>query len=91
MSSALLNIVSVLNGTNWLSWAESMDTYVMSEGRCCILTTQRLSIPVAVTGTDGDITNQDDIDKAAEKQEDWDKDDECVMGYIRLRVSPDIA
>jgi hypothetical protein len=27
MSSALFNIVLVLNGTNWLSWAESMDAY----------------------------------------------------------------
>jgi hypothetical protein len=91
MSFALLNIVSILNGTNWLSWAESMDAYVMSEGRRRVLMTQRPSIPVAVTGTDGDITNQDDIDKATKKQEDWDKDDERVMDYIRLRVSPDVA
>jgi oligoendopeptidase F len=91
MSSTLLNIVPVLNGTNWLSWAEFMDAYVMSEGRRRVLTTQRPSIPVAVTGTDGEITNQDDIDKATEKQEDWDKDNERVMGYIRLRVSPDVA
>jgi hypothetical protein len=91
MSSALLNIVPVLNGTNWQSWSKSMDAYVMSEGRCRVLTAQRPSIPVAITGTDGDITNQDDIDKATEKQEDWDKDDERVMGYIRLRVSPDVA
>jgi oligoendopeptidase F len=91
MSSALLNIVLVLNGTNWQSWSESMDAYVMSEGRRRVLTAQCPSIPVAVTGTDGDITNQDDIDKATEKQEDWDKDDERVMGYIRLRVSPDVA
>jgi oligoendopeptidase F len=91
MSSALLNIVPVLNGTNWLSWAESMDAYVMSEGCHRVLTTQHPSIPAAVTGTAGDITNQEDIDKATEKQEDWDKDDERVMGYIRLRVSPDVA
>jgi hypothetical protein len=57
MSSALLNIVPVLNSTNWLSWAESMDAYVMSEGRRRVLTTQRPSIPVTVTGTDRDITN----------------------------------
>jgi hypothetical protein len=91
MSSALLNIVPVLNGTNWLSWAESMDAYVMSEGRRHVLTTQRPFIPVTVTGTNGDITNQNDIDKATKKQEDWDKDDERVMGYIHLRVSPDVA
>jgi hypothetical protein len=68
-----------------------MDAYVMSKGRHRVLTTQRPFIPATVTGTAGDITNQEDIDKATEKQEDWDKDDERVMGYIRLRVSPDIA
>jgi hypothetical protein len=91
MSSALLNIVPVLNSTNWLSWAESMDAYVMLEGCRCVLTTQRPSISVAITGTNRDITNQDDIDKATEKQEDWNKDDERVMGYICLRVSLDVA
>jgi hypothetical protein len=91
MSSALLNIIPVLNGTNWLSWAEFMDAYVMSKGHRRVLTTQRLSIPVAVTSTDRDITNQDDIGKATKKQEDWNKDNERMMGYICLRVSPDVA
>jgi hypothetical protein len=91
MSSALLNIIPVLNSTNWLSWAKSIDAYVMSEGCRHVLTTLRPSIPVAVTGTDGDITNQSEIDKATKKQEDWNKDNERVMGYICLRVSPDVA
>jgi hypothetical protein len=61
-----------------------MDAYVMSEGHCHVLMTLRPSIPVAVTGTDRDITNQSDIDKATKKQKDWDKDNERMMGYIRL-------
>jgi hypothetical protein len=68
-----------------------MDAYVMSEGRCHVLTTSRPSIPVAVTSTDRDITNQGEIDKATEKQEDWDKDNKHMMGYIHLCVSPDVA
>jgi hypothetical protein len=91
MSSALLNIIPVLNGTNWQSWSESMDAYIMSEGRRHVLTTTRPSIPAEITGTDGDVTNQSEIDKATKKQEDWDKDNERVMGYIRLRVFLDVA
>jgi hypothetical protein len=70
MSSALLNIVSVLNSTNWQSWSESIDAYVISKGRHHVLMMLYSSIPVAITGTDRDITNQSDIDKATEKQED---------------------
>jgi hypothetical protein len=84
MSSALLNIVPVLNGTNWLSWAKLMDAYIMSEGCCHILMTSRPSIPVTIIGIDRDITNQNDIDKATEKQEGWNKDNEHMMGYIHL-------
>jgi hypothetical protein len=91
MSSALLNIVPVLNGTNWVSWSESMDAYIMSEGRRQVLTKVRPTIPAEITGTDGEVTNQTKIDKATTVQEDWDQDNERVMGYIRLRVSPDVA
>jgi hypothetical protein len=69
MSSTLLNIILVLNGTNWQSWSKSIDAYIMLERCHHILTTLRLSIPVAVTGTNGDVSNQSDIDKATEKQE----------------------
>jgi hypothetical protein len=91
MSSALLNIVPVLNGTNWQSWSKSIDTYIMSEGRCHVLTMTCPSIPAKITGTNGDVINQGEIDKATKKQEDWDKDNERMMGYICLRVSPDVA
>jgi hypothetical protein len=91
MSSALLNIVPVLNGTNWQSWSESMDAYIMSEGRRHVLTTMRPAVPAVTFDNDGNVDNQSDVDKATEKQEDWDKDNERVMGYIRLRVSPDVA
>jgi hypothetical protein len=70
MSSALLNIIPVLNGTNWQLWSESIDAYVISEGHRQVLTTSQPSISVTVTGTDRDITNQSEIDKATEKQED---------------------
>jgi hypothetical protein len=91
MSSALLNIVPVLNSTNWLSWSESMDAYIMSEGRRHVLTTTCPDVPTITIDNDGNVDNQSNIDKATEKQEDWDKDNECMMGYIRLRISPDIA
>jgi hypothetical protein len=67
MSSALLNIVPVLNGTNWLSWSESMDTYIMSEGRHHVLTTTRPDIPAVTVDSDGNVNNQSDVDKATEK------------------------
>jgi hypothetical protein len=57
MSSALLNIVPILNGTNWVSWLESMDAYIMSEGRRQVLTKARPTIPTEITGTDGKVTN----------------------------------
>jgi hypothetical protein len=49
------------------------------------------SIPAKITGTNRDVTNQGEIDKATEKQENWNKNNEHVMGYIRLCVLPDIA
>jgi hypothetical protein len=67
MSSAFLNIVTILNGTNWQSWSKSIDAYIMSEGRCHVLTTTCPSIPAEITGTDGDVTNQSEIDKATKK------------------------
>jgi hypothetical protein len=70
MSSALLNIISVLNSTNWQSWSKSIDTYIMSKGCRHILTTTCPSIPAKITGTNGDVINQGEIDKATEKQED---------------------
>jgi hypothetical protein len=91
MSSALLNIVPVLNGTNWQSWSESMDAYIMSKGRHHVLTTTRPDIPAVTLDNDKNVDNQSDVDKATEKQEDWDKDNERVMGYICLRISPDVA
>jgi hypothetical protein len=91
MFSALLNIVPVLNGTNWQSWSESMDAYIMSEGCRHVLTTTRPNIPAVTLDNDGNVDNQSNVDKATEKQEDWDKDNERVMGYIHLRVSPDVA
>jgi hypothetical protein len=91
MSSVLLNIVPVLNGTNWVSWSESMDAYVMSEGRRQVLSKARPDIPSPVMDNDGNVENQSAIDKATTAQEDWDQDNERVMGYIRLRVSPDVA
>jgi hypothetical protein len=91
MSSALLNIVPVLNGTNWQSWSESMNAYIISEGCRHVLTTTRPAVPAVTFDNDRNVDNQSDIDKATEKQEDWDKDNEHVMGYIRLRVSPDVA
>jgi hypothetical protein len=91
MSSALLNIILFLNGTNWQSWFKSMDAYIMLERHHHVLTTLHFSISVAVTGTNGDVSNQSDIDKATEKQEDWNKDNEHVIGYIRLWVSLDVA
>jgi hypothetical protein len=91
MSSTLLNIVLVLNGTNWQSWSKSIDAYIMSESHHHVLTMTRPSIPTKITGTDRDVTNQSEIDKATEKQEDWDKDNERVMGYIRLRILLDVA
>jgi hypothetical protein len=91
MSSALLNIVPVLNGTNWVSWSEAIDAYIMLEGRRQVLTKARPSIPAEITGTNGDVTNQTEIDKATTNQDDWDQDNERVMGYIHLRVSPDVA
>jgi hypothetical protein len=80
MSSALLNIVPVLNGTNWISWLEAMDAYIMSEGRRQVLTKARPNIPAEITGTDGKVTNQTEIDKATTNQDDWDQDNERVMG-----------
>jgi hypothetical protein len=68
-----------------------MDAYIMSEGRRQVLTKARPTIPAKITGTDGDVTNQTEIDKATTVQEDWDQDNKRVMGYIRLRVSPDVA
>jgi hypothetical protein len=91
MSSALLNIVPVLNGTNWQSWSESMDAYIMSKGRRHVLMATRPAVPAVTFDNDGNVDNQSDVDKATEKQEDWDKDNERVMSYIRLRVSPDVA
>jgi hypothetical protein len=69
MTSVLLNIIPILNGTNWVSWSEAMDAYVMSEGRCQVFSKVRPSIPSPVTGTDGDVENQSDIDKATTTQD----------------------
>jgi hypothetical protein len=91
MSSALLNIVLVFNSTNWQSWFKSMNAYIMSEGCRHVLTTMRPDIPAVTLDNDGNVDNQSDVDKATEKQEDWDKDNERMMGYICLRVSLDVA
>jgi hypothetical protein len=91
MTSILFNIVPVLNSTNWVSWSEAMDAYVMSEGRCQVFPKARPRIPLPVTGTNGDVKNQSDINKATTAQNNWNQDNERVMGYIRLRVSPDVA
>jgi hypothetical protein len=70
MSSTLLNIISILNGTNWQSWSKSMDAYIISEGRRYVLMTMRPDIPAVTFDNDGNVDNQSDIDKATEKQED---------------------
>jgi hypothetical protein len=91
MSSVFLNIISVLNGTNWQSWSESMNVYVMSKSHHHILTTTHLSVSLVIFDTDGNVDNQSNVNKTTEKQEDWDKDNKHVMGYICLRVSPDVT
>jgi hypothetical protein len=68
-----------------------MNVYVILEGHHHVLKTVHSSISVTITGTNGDVSNQSDIDKATKKQEDWNKDNKCVIGYIRLCVSLDIA
>jgi hypothetical protein len=68
-----------------------MDAYIMLEGCHQVLTKARPNIPAEITGTDGDVINQTEIDKATTNQKDWDHDNERVMGYIRLRVSLDVA
>jgi hypothetical protein len=70
MTSVLLNIVPVLNGTNWVSWSEAMDAYVMSKGHCQVFSKACPSISLPVTGTDRDVENQSDIDKATTAQDD---------------------
>jgi hypothetical protein len=57
-----------------------MDVCVMSEGCHHILTITCPFIFVAITGTNGYITNQGDIDKAIEKQEDW-NNTLCIKFY----------
>jgi hypothetical protein len=64
MSSVLLNIVSVLNGTNWVLWLKAMDAYVMSEGCRQVFTKVCPDIPSPVTDNNGNVENQSDIDKA---------------------------
>jgi hypothetical protein len=63
----------------------------MSEGCCYVLTTTCPSVFTVTFNTNGNIDNQSDIDKATEKQEDWNKDNEHVMGYIHLCVLLNIA
>jgi hypothetical protein len=91
MASILLNIVPVLNSTNGVLWSESIDIFVMSEGRRQVFTKARPTIPSPTHDNNGNVNNQDDIDKATTTQEDWDYNNECVMGYIHLCIFSDVA
>jgi hypothetical protein len=82
---------TLLNGTNWLQWSEVMDAYIMSEGHRQAITAKCPNIPSPVTDSDGNVENQSDINKATEKCKDWDLNNERMMGYVRLRVSSNVA
>jgi hypothetical protein len=70
MSSVLLNIVPILNSTNWQFWSESIDAYVMSKGHCHVLTTTCPTVPAVTFNNNGNVDNQSDVNKATEKQKD---------------------
>lgn len=100
ISSQLTTIVPVLDGTNYTTWAATAKAWLQSTGLWKVIArherpdtpdVKRRAVAEGADPATGRITNQDELDKAAQEQEEWDDENEKAMGSIRLRLSPAMA
>jgi hypothetical protein len=80
MSSSLEKLVPLLDGSNYLIWADVMKSYLMSQGYWCITKgTNTKPNQLAVTS--------DKYDDGEYARNQWDKDNDAVIGSINLCTS----
>ncbi|KIJ10659.1 hypothetical protein PAXINDRAFT_16376 [Paxillus involutus ATCC 200175] len=79
MTSSINNLVSVLTGANYLSWAPVMKGFLMAQGVSHIL-----------TETCPSPTTYDDNSNNANDIYSWKQDDTKALGYLILRVQESI-
>ena len=81
MSSALVTLVPILDGSNHLAWSSMMQNYLMSYGQWYTITTGAAPSPTGADLTAPD--NQSAINS-------WNDDNTRAIGNMRLRLSPAI-
>jgi hypothetical protein len=80
MTSSINNLVSVLTGANYLSWAPVMKGFLMAQGVSHVL-----------TETCPSPTTYDDNSNNANDIYSWKQDDTKALGYLILRVQESIC
>ena len=93
MSSALLQLVPVLDGTNYTVWARSMEAFLRSQQlwRMAAGWVQFPSDPAVRAAVLAGSTPPTITEKYVKLQEEWNASNDAVIGNLMLRLSPAIA
>ena len=93
MSSALLQLVPVLDGTNYTVWARSMEAFLRSQQlwRMAAGWTQFPADPAITAAILAGTTAPAPTEKYVKLQEEWNTSNDAIIGNLMLCLSPAIA
>lgn len=82
MSSVLVQLVSVLDGSNYLQWADQIEAYFMANDLWSVVIGNYPQPTELAIGTDEEIAANH------KEREDWMSKNHRALGNLRLRIAP---